>query len=167
MTSAAPSDAAVAFEDLRAEISLLRRAIEGLTAERQAMPDYSPTLADMAGTLEAIVQWARKLNEKPALQRTGQEITQDAIAAVAKVRAEGVAIIQAGEAQTLASMRRIDGIVARHREAHEQRRWVLWTAVGSALAGILLGSLLSAAVGRGLSMHCHLPQRLPTRVIAK
>lgn len=38
--------AADAFELLRREVSLLRRGIEALTAERQATPDYTPTLAN-------------------------------------------------------------------------------------------------------------------------
>src|SRR3546814_19910237 len=45
------NDPASAFEALRGEISLLRRAVEGLTAERQAAPNYKPTLAAMAEQL--------------------------------------------------------------------------------------------------------------------
>src|SRR3546814_2326084 len=48
------NDPASAFEALRGEISLLRRAVEGLTAERQAAPNYKPTLAAMAERLAAI-----------------------------------------------------------------------------------------------------------------
>ena len=40
------ADAAEAFEAMRGELALLRRAVEGLAAERGAidMPDYSETL---------------------------------------------------------------------------------------------------------------------------
>src|SRR3546814_12082283 len=44
-----PDDPAQAFAELRSEVSLLRRAIEGLTAERQNAPDYAPTLKVLAG----------------------------------------------------------------------------------------------------------------------
>jgi hypothetical protein len=37
-----PDDPGEAFDALRAEVSLLRRAIEELTAERQSAPDYTP-----------------------------------------------------------------------------------------------------------------------------
>ena len=41
-TAQQPADAATAFEDLRREISLQRAAIEGLTAAKDKLPDYSP-----------------------------------------------------------------------------------------------------------------------------
>ena len=47
----APDDPATAFAALRGEVSLLRRAVEGLTAERQNVPDYSPTLTDLSRRL--------------------------------------------------------------------------------------------------------------------
>src|SRR3546814_2526102 len=47
------NDPASAFESLRGEISLLRRAVEGLTAERHAAPNYKPTLAALAERLAA------------------------------------------------------------------------------------------------------------------
>ena len=42
-----PSEAAQAFQELRAEVTLMRRAVERLTAERMEVPeppDYSETL---------------------------------------------------------------------------------------------------------------------------
>ncbi len=41
------ADPAEAFERLRGEVALLRRAVEGLTAARESidLPDYEPTLA--------------------------------------------------------------------------------------------------------------------------
>jgi hypothetical protein len=50
----AQSSAARAFEDLRSEVSLLRRAIEGLAAERRDQPDYAPTLEVLAASNEEI-----------------------------------------------------------------------------------------------------------------
>lgn len=41
-------EAARAFEDLRAEVSLLRRAVERLAAEPSDTPDYAETLGIMA-----------------------------------------------------------------------------------------------------------------------
>ena len=47
----APSDAATAFEELRREVSLARAAVEGLTAARERIPDYSETLAAMLAAI--------------------------------------------------------------------------------------------------------------------
>jgi ribosome modulation factor len=44
-------DIAAAFEGLRREVSLTRSAVEGLTAARERVPDYSVTLGKMAETL--------------------------------------------------------------------------------------------------------------------
>ncbi|RYG89076.1 MAG: hypothetical protein EON59_02245 [Alphaproteobacteria bacterium] len=46
-------DIAEAFEALRGEVSLTRRAVEGLTAARERVPDYSATLGKMAEALGA------------------------------------------------------------------------------------------------------------------
>jgi len=57
-TSAPDESSAVqAFEGLRREISLLRRAIEGLAAEKRDQPDYGPTLEALATTNEGIREW--------------------------------------------------------------------------------------------------------------
>ena len=48
------SDIARALEDLRAETSLTRYAVEGLTAARERIPDYTPTLGEMSEDLRAL-----------------------------------------------------------------------------------------------------------------
>ena len=45
------ADAAKAFEELRREISLQRTAIQGLTSAKEKLPDYLPTLRDIASRL--------------------------------------------------------------------------------------------------------------------
>jgi len=47
-TTSPATDLAQAFEALRGEVSLTRMALEGLTAARERIPDYSPTLANSA-----------------------------------------------------------------------------------------------------------------------
>lgn len=47
-TQTAPADdPVIAFEELRRAVSLTRAAIEGLTAARERIPDYSDTLSEM------------------------------------------------------------------------------------------------------------------------
>ncbi|MEW6020204.1 MAG: DUF6118 family protein, partial [Pseudomonadota bacterium] len=64
-----PSDpASEAFEWLRLEVALLRRAVEGLAAERdQPAPDYSPTLAALKKSLSEVQATLEALGERPAL----------------------------------------------------------------------------------------------------
>ena len=54
-----PSEAAQAFQELRAEVTLMRRAVERLTAERMEVPeppDYSETLGVIANNITATAQ---------------------------------------------------------------------------------------------------------------
>ena len=46
------TDITSAFEELRREVSLTRAALEGLTAARERIPDYSPTLGQIAERLK-------------------------------------------------------------------------------------------------------------------
>jgi hypothetical protein len=84
----AQSSATRAFEDLRGEVSLLRRAIEGLAAERRDQPDYGPTLESLATSNEEIRDWARKINERPAVRLTVSQIAEQIEAAAAKLRVQ-------------------------------------------------------------------------------
>src|SRR3546814_11278589 len=65
-----PDDLAQAFAELRSEVSLLRRAIEGLTAERQNAPDYAPTLKVLSGRLTRIEAFMGEVSESPAMRLT-------------------------------------------------------------------------------------------------
>lgn len=50
-SQSAPSDINEAFEALRREVSLTRHAVEGLTAARERVPDYSPPLGQIIDAL--------------------------------------------------------------------------------------------------------------------
>lgn len=73
---ARPRDPAEAFDEMRGELALLRRAIEGLTAEKEKTPDYSETLGTMDGRLKRIAHNIAFIAERPAM-----ELTPDVIAA--------------------------------------------------------------------------------------
>lgn len=65
-----PRSAAEAFDKLRDELSRLHAAVEGLTAAKEKMPDYSPTLRDMAARLDHIDQRIESIHDKPAMRLT-------------------------------------------------------------------------------------------------
>ena len=69
-------EAAQAFESLRAEVSLMRRAVERLAAERAEgshAPDYSETLGVISQNLSATAQRVDALVKSPALSLTPEE----------------------------------------------------------------------------------------------
>jgi len=67
----AHDDPASAFAALRGEVSLLRRAVEGLTAERQNAPDYTPTLTGLSSRLAHAEELLGKIAASPAIFRAG------------------------------------------------------------------------------------------------
>ena len=68
-------DPAQAFEDLRAEVSVLRRAIEGLPAaiREKRPPDYSQDLAILGKGLDEIGQSLETVLASPALNLTPEQ----------------------------------------------------------------------------------------------
>lgn len=84
-------DAARAFDDLRGEVTLLRRAVERLAAERAgdgAAPDYSETLGVIANNITATAQRVDALVNSPALALTPEEIGRQIRAASFDARRE-------------------------------------------------------------------------------
>lgn len=88
-----PEDAAaLAFELLREEVALCRRAVAGLAAERAAIqiPDYSKTLNQMAGALNTMSGQLNALLKKPALALTPQQWTYQIATAGNDVRRRAI-----------------------------------------------------------------------------
>ena len=137
--SSPSTNPAEAFEDLRREISLQRTAIEGLTAAKDKVPDYSPTLREMKGRLDQIDQQIASINDKPSMCLTPESIAVRLAEAAISVRAEDRAAI--GEARdALARMLgRAEGMIKEGRSTEVQDWWTTWAATG----GVLLGALLA------------------------
>lgn len=133
------SDAAKAFEELRREISLQRSAIEGLTAAKDKLPDYSLTLRDIASRLDQVEQTIESINEKPAMRLTPRTIATEMHEALMSYRAEdGKAIGDARDALAR-SLGRVEGMIKQRRSTDDQGWWVTWAGTG----GLLLGALLT------------------------
>lgn len=124
-----------------------RTAIQGLTAAKEALPDYSLTLRDIASRLGEIEEQIEIINQKPAMQLTPQTITIEVHEAVMSYRADDAKSI--GEARdTLArTLGRVEGMIKQRRSTDEQDWWVTWGTTGGFLCGMLLalvGVILSA-----------------------
>jgi hypothetical protein len=146
----APVDeAAVAFEELRQEIALMRRAVAGLSAEHAAIevPDYSQTLGKMASALNAILRTNKELADAPALRMTTQNWAEQIAAASRNARqADREALDQARSGFDEVT-RTLTASFASARAADAQLMWVL-SAAGSGLAvGVLIGVVVARFVG--------------------
>jgi hypothetical protein len=160
------SDPARAFEDLRGEVSLLRRAVQGLTAERQNAPDYLPTLQQMVERLDWIAQKVERVAKAPAMELTVESLASRLEKASEQARIESRRLVAEASAATGASIARIDAVVERGWTAERQWRHLLWTAAIAFAAGVLgcalLPQVLAGSAHRS-ETHQPLPSLRPSR----
>lgn len=143
----ARNDPASAFEALRGEVGLLRRALEGLAAERQAAPDYMPTMADQARRLAQIEQLLEKFSHSPALQLTPESLAASVARAGESVRAGDRDTFTRAFGTLRASIASIDGVVEQARTADRQLYLLCGTGLACLYAGVIAGLGLARALG--------------------
>lgn len=141
----APADpATAAFEMLREEVALVRRAVAGLAAERASIdiPDYSETLAQILQANAMTAKRLKDLNEAPALQMSADSWAREiAKAGEAARHADHVALSQA-RATFQDTIENLQGLLRSARDAGRQDTWLIATGI----AGIVAGTVLWAAI---------------------
>lgn len=137
------SSAARAFEDLRGEVSLLRRALEGLTAERRDAPDYGPTLEALITSNEQIREWARKVSERPALRLTPEQIGEQIEAVASRFRQQDRQEFGAAEVRLDVAANELKAMKLTARTAYEQARWMKLVGGMCFVGGLLVTPLLA------------------------
>lgn len=136
------NDPASAFTDLRGEVSLLRRAVEGLTAERQNAPDYTPTLTGLSSRLTRAEELLGKIAESPAMRLTPENLTVSIARASEAARAGDRETLDKSGATLRASIASINGVVEHAWAADRQWKQLYWTGGG----GLLMGALASLSI---------------------
>ena len=154
--------AARAFDDLRAEVSVLRRAFERLAAERAEQPeavDYSETLGVIARDLSAIARRVDAMSHSPALALTPEEITRQIGAASSAARREDQRVLVATRQMLEEMVAKVGRQLHFHAEAHEQRRRVRRTGLACLMAGMAVWATLDGVVARAAPESWHWPER--------
>ena len=159
-------EAARAFEGLRAEVSLMRRAVERLAAERAddgQAPDYSETLGVISQNLSATAQRVDALVKSPALSLTPEETSRQIGAASFDARREDHRLF-------VAARQGLDEVAARlgrqlhsHTEAGEQRRRLWQVGLGAFVAGMVLWAIFAGPIARIMPASWLLPERMAAR----
>ncbi|WP_333573263.1 hypothetical protein [Sphingomonas sp.] len=160
-------DPTQAFESLRQEISLLHTAIQGLTAAREKMPDYSPTLGAISRQLAAMTEGITRIEQAPGVKLTPAIMVQQLAKAAADARADDKRQMDDARADLHKVIGRMDGLVVRARSTDLQRRRELWMMLGAFLSGILLWSFLPGMIARSLPESWHVPQWMAARTLGK
>lgn len=118
------SSPAEAFEALRREVALLRRALEGLAAEQKAQPDYSGILAGIGVRIKEQNATLGAMAEAPALQLTPEALGQQIIRASQQVRAEDARLLGHAQNAMATAARKVIEALATARTANAQQRAV-------------------------------------------
>lgn len=160
-----PDNPAWAFTQLAEKVALLEAAIAGLSAKREAMPDYSETLGEIAALLERIRKALGTLAHRPAMEITPDEMARQIAAAGKTARAaDSAAMAQARDRmdKVAARLEYLEGTVVDARDQRRQRhKW----GIGGVLAGMLLWSFLPGTIARALPDSWHLPERMAARTM--
>ena len=154
-----------AFGELRAEISLLRRAVERLTDERISQPDYGPSLEAIAKRLEDVCVWARRVSETPAIKLTPESLGREISAAATNSRTADHQLLERAAGNMDAAASRIDAMIARSRSVTEQGRELKRNRIAFAVAGMALFAILPGAVARSLPVSWAVPERIAARML--
>lgn len=158
-------DPAAAFDQMRGELALLRRAIEGLTAEKERAPDYSETLGQMDGRLERIAHNIVWIAEQPAMTLTPDAMAQQIEEAGRKMREKDAATISSARGAFEDATAKTERREQNARTVVAQKRFVL-LAVGAAVAATtLLCSFLPGTVARSLPESWLVPERMAARTL--
>lgn len=134
----APSDINEAFEALRREVSLTRHAVEGLTAARERVPDYSTSLGQIIDALKRTLASLDRIEKSPAVQLSPDAMALQIHQASATVRADDARLIRETRDAMVRSVATMDQIVDRGRAAREQGDNLFYATIGGVLFAFLL-----------------------------
>jgi len=156
--------AAEAFEGVRGELALLRRAIEGIAArdDRPEPPDYSETLAQITKLATGTYQRAE------ILRKAGEEeaVARQVVARIAGAVAEDRQAVKTAAGELREATRALQGVTASAQRAEDQKRWVILAAIGGTVAGMILWAVFAGVVARAVPASWQWPERMAARTLA-
>lgn len=143
--------AARAFDDLRAEVSVLRRAVESLPEawHENRPPDYSPDLGRIVNALRAVGEGLQAVEATPMLKSepSAYRYAVEQAGMVASQRMQNTFDGAIREVQ--AERKRLAGIIGEARDRGRQRWWVLGAAGLAFLCGLGAAAPLFRDMGMG------------------
>ncbi|MFS0851468.1 DUF6118 family protein [Novosphingobium panipatense] len=163
-----PDEATKAFEELRAEVTLMRRAVERLTAERMEVPeppDYSETLGVIANNITATAQRVDMLVKSPMLAMTPEQLAGRITAAASTARQEDRQTITTARTGLEDVARQLHGYVVSARRGDEQNRWLMWSTIGGVVLGMILWAVFAGIVARAVPVSWQWPEKMAARLL--
>lgn len=156
--------AAEAFEGVRGELALLRRAIEGIAArdDRPEPPDYSETLAQITKLATGTYQRAE------LLRKAGEEetVARQVAARISGAVAEDRQAVKTAAGELRDATRTLQGVTASARRAEDQKRRVMLAAIGGIAVGMILWAVFAGIIARALPASLQWPEKMAARTLA-
>jgi hypothetical protein len=145
-------DAAQAFDDLRAEVSVLRLAVEALPEQwaQNQPPDYTESLGEITQGLAEVADRLDAIEEHPALRMTPEQ-HQAAIAQASNgLMRETVASFYQATKVAERERDQLAAMIGSARAQDKQLKWLLWTAGIALLFGLLVSPVFARLLPFGL-----------------
>lgn len=133
-----PLDPARAFDQLRREVSLCTRAVQGLTAERRDMPDYSQTLRAIDARLKAAADGIAWISQRPAMQLTPEAMARELQRCAAAVRNGDKQLLEKAHRDNADLTHQLRLAIQQVQSAKAQRQYLLWSAAAGLIGGIAI-----------------------------
>ena len=133
-------DAARAFDDLRAEVSVLRRSVELLPEEWEANrgPDYTESLGQITQGLSKVVGRLQAIEQHPALKSTPAQYQTAILAAGRDLVSQGVGRLDRASDAFEREQENLARVIGTVRGKRKQWEWLAITAAAALVVGLLL-----------------------------
>ncbi len=138
--------AAQAFAELRAEVTVMRRALEGLPAviKGLASPDYSPSFGAVGKALANVDARLAGIEGHPALKMTPAQHGDAIERAGATIFSNAVGSLNLGAQQLWRVKEEVQSLAVTARSAEAQKRALQWAIGGGVAVGLVLFPMLGA-----------------------
>ena len=145
------ADPAQAFEDLRTEVSALRRAIEALPGawEDSRPPDYTPSLGTIAQGMATVESRLAGIEKHPALRLTPEQHQQAVAQAGNVLMREAAQKLDRAAQDAERERHQLAGLIGTVRKQDAQRNWLLWAASGALVVGLLVSPFVAGVLPFG------------------
>jgi hypothetical protein len=148
-------------------LAVIARALEHIAVEKQSIevPDYNPTLAKINAALAEFAKHMKAFSQSEALKMTPESMTERIITSAEAARETDKASIKQAQAllrEAHADQMRVIGAI---RAKDRQRRHLIYTGIGTALAVSLLWMLYPGWAASLAPSGWHWPERVAARTM--